>query len=361
MDKATYERIKTLLDASGLLEGNAPISNSQINYDFSEDIILITGAAGSIGSGLTKFLLASKVKLLILVDNAETPLFFLKKELTTKGSSKTRCILGDIRDEPQMQHVFETYKPTIIFHTAAYKHVSIVEENAFEAIKTNVFATELLSKLAIQHHAKRFVFISTDKAVDPIGIMGMTKLIAENYLSKLNRVPQSTKFITARFGNVFGSNGSVVPLFIKQLKEGLPITITNKKATRLFIDKDEACKLIITLAKFDTEHHSKVSFDMGEPIKIMDLAKVLISIFERKTNASIKSKIKISELSNGEKLHESILTSKETLIPSKEKNIFFLVNTTNNSNEIDLKELEAIDHKSSSTEIKEILSELCST
>lgn len=361
MDNATFERIKNLLDASGMLKAGAPKPGSGLHHDFSEDTVLITGAAGSIGSGLTKLLLLSNVKKLILVDNAETPLFFLKKDIADKGFNNVKFILGDIRDKPQMQHVFKVHQPTIVFHTAAYKHVSIVEENAFEAIKTNIFATKLLSNLAMQYHSKRFIFISTDKAVYPIGIMGMTKLVAENYLSELHRISKSTKFITARFGNIFGSNGSVVPLFIRQLDQNIPISITNKEATRLFIDKNEACKLIITLAKFDTEHYNKVSFDMGEPIKIMDLAKVLISIFEGKTNGSIESRIKISGLSNGEKLHESILTDKETLIPSKEKNIFFLVNKTSGTNKVDLKKLEGISHNSSPTEIKKILDELCSS
>lgn len=354
MTNPNFERIKILLDTSGLLSKNTIPQKTSINYDFSGETLLITGAAGSIGSGLCNLLFTSNFKRLILVDNAETSLFYLKHSIDFKEKDNIEFILGDIRDKPQMSHIFETFKPTYIFHTAAYKHVSIVEENPFAAIKTNILATKLLSKLAIEHYSKRFIFISTDKAVNPVGVMGMTKLISENYLSKLNS--NITQFISARFGNIFGSNGSVVPLFISQLKNGKNITITNKNVSRLFIDKTKACSLILELVKLDMLNYAKVSFEMGAPIRIMDLAKVLISEFDTIKNTS--AKINISELSEGEKLHESIISKNEQLISTSNKNIYYIAE---NHHKIDLQELETINHNMANSDIKHILKKLCKT
>lgn len=357
MDKPTLERIKNLIDNSGLLRPKDLKSKNSTTYPFSDETILITGAAGSIGSGLTKLLVSSSFNKLVLVDNAETPLFFLKRDIGEKKLGNIEFILGDIRDEAYMLHIFNIYKPTLIFHTAAYKHVSLVEENAFEAIKTNIFATQSLAQLALKHCSKRFIFISTDKAVNPIGIMGMTKFISENYLSELNNNSNSTRFISARFGNIFGSNGSVVPLFIQQLKNGESITITHKDATRLFIDKNKACHLILKLAKLEVSNYNKVSFDMGKPIKITDLSEVLTMEFngtEKKT-----TDITISELSKGEKLHESLITENEKLIPTGNKSIFYIDQKENTNHDTGLQKLKTINQTSNYSEIKAILSEMC--
>lgn len=359
MDVYIFERIKNLLDSSGLLNSNNPILNQNDCLNFSDEIILITGAAGSIGSGLTHQLLHCKFKKLILIDNAETPLFFLKRDVEAKNIKNIEFILGDIKDKPHMLHLFDVYKPTLIFHTAAYKHVSIVETNPFEAIKTNIFATKLLSELAVRYNSKRFIFISTDKAVNPIGIMGMTKCIAENYLSVLNEGGTATTFISARFGNIFGSNGSIVPLFIKQLNKGEQITITDKNATRLFIDKHKACNLILKLSSLDVSNHSKVSFDMGKPIKIMDIAEVLISIFKTKSENIESNKIQTSKLSQGEKLHETIINDNEKLIPSEEKSIFFIEGKSKKLINANLQKLEGINNITQPDKIREILLELC--
>ncbi len=357
MDKPTLERIKKLINNSGFLCPTVLKSKNSITYPFSQETILITGAAGSIGSGLTKLLLSSRFNKLILLDNAETPLFFLKRDIDKKKLENIEFILGDIRDDACMRQIFNKYKPTIIFHTAAYKHVSLVEENAFEGIKTNIFATQSLAQLALKHYSKRFIFISTDKAVNPIGIMGMTKLISENYLSELNDNPNSTRFISARFGNIFGSNGSVVPLFIQQLKSGKNITITHKEATRLFIDKNEACHLILKLAELEISKYNKVSFDMGKPIKIKDLAETLIMEFKGIEKKS--SDIIISELSIGEKLHESLITENERLVPTAHKNIFYIERKKIINYATELGKLKTINQTSSYLEIKDTLSEIC--
>jgi FlaA1/EpsC-like NDP-sugar epimerase len=355
MDALIFKRIKQLLENSGLLNSSGTIVHKNNQYDFSEETILITGAAGSIGSGLTHQLIHCKFKKLILIDNAETPLFFLKQDVDTKTTKDIAFVIADVKDKPRITHIFETYRPTLIYHTAAYKHVSIVENNAFEAIKTNIFATKTLSELALSYNSKRFIFISTDKAVNPVGIMGMTKCIAENYLLGLDKHATPTKFISARFGNIFGSNGSVVPLFIKQLNKGEQITITNKDATRLFIDKDKACCLILKLSKLNMSGYSKVSFNMGEPIKIIDLANALIAIFKK----SETTKIEVSELSQGEKLHETIINDYETLIPSDESDILFIENKKALSP--NLEKLYKVHNSTHIDDLREILLEMCTT
>ncbi|TBN06545.1 SDR family NAD(P)-dependent oxidoreductase [Hyunsoonleella flava] len=355
MDNAVIERIKSLIKSSGLISEEKSLIGNSSTYDFSEEVILVTGAAGSIGSGLAKQLLYAKFKKVIFLDNAETPLFYLKKSISNNFQNNVEFVLGDIRDKVHMSHLFEMYKPTLIFHTAAYKHVSLVEENPYEAIQTNIFATQLLAQLALEYRSKRFIFISTDKAVSPVGVMGMAKAIAERFLSNLNVSSQSTRFISARFGNIFGSNGSVVPLFIKQIKKREAITITNKEATRLFIDMDEACTLILELAKLDVNGYNKVSFDMGKPIKIMDLAEVLISTFK----AENKIAINITNLSSGEKLHEAITTTDEILVTSKHKKIFYLVKKSKRKMELDLEKLYKVNYKTTLQEMKKVLKGMC--
>lgn len=355
MNTEVFNRIEHLIDASGLLSKGEPLFNNNFGYNFSEDVVLITGAAGSIGSGLVQHLLSSTFKRLILLDNAETPLFFLKQKIKYNPQKNIEFILGDIRDKTQMSHLFQLYKPTLIFHIAAYKHVSLVEEHPYQAIKTNIYATQLLAQLALEHQSKRFIFISTDKAVNPVGIMGMTKHIAENYLAQTNINSKYTRFISARFGNIFGSNGSVVPLFIKQLKNSVPITVTNKEATRLFIDMNEACNLIIELAKLDIENYNKVSFNMGNPIKIMDLAEVLIS----KLKPESKSLINVTNLSKGEKLHEILISNNETVTPSKHKKIFYLTNKSSVFESLSFDTLRTVSYRTPNNKVKEHLKALC--
>lgn len=275
MDIATLNHIKQLINDSGLIHSNGKLKKSYPKLNLSNETILITGAAGSIGSELTKQLLHCNYKKLILIDIAESPLFELQQELKEK-SDNIEFIILNIVEKESLSHLFKKHKPTLIFHTAAYKHVPLMEYNPYEAVKLNIIATKLLADLSILHAAEKFVFISTDKAVNPISTMGMTKRIAERYLLSLNS-ENKTKFIINRFGNIFGSNGSVVPLFISQINSGTPITVTSKDMSRYFICKHKACSLILKIATFNTMDASMLTFNMGNPIKILDLARVLTS------------------------------------------------------------------------------------
>ncbi len=325
MDVLTFKRIKSLIDTSRLLE-NTPIKQDASTiktYNFSKEVLLITGAAGSIGRGLTQQLMHSKFKHLLVLDNAETPLFHLKATIPLEKKDAVTCILADIRDKTTLNAVFSTYTPTIVFHTAAYKHVALAEDFPLEAIKTNVFGTIHLAEMAIKHSVKKFISISTDKAAEPVGVMGMTKLIAEKYLDNLSN--PITKFVSARFGNIFGSNGSVATLFVKQLNDGVPLTVTHPTATRLFIDKAKACHLILGLATHNKLDYNKVSFEMGAPIKIIDLAKGFIEVYNTRNNTSIKSQdIEITALTSGEKIHETLIAKNESLLPSCYTDIYYI-------------------------------------
>jgi len=348
MIENTSDRIQQLLNDSGLLPSNKKKTTSFTGYNFSEETILITGAAGSIGSGLAHQLLQSSFKKLILIDNAESSLFYLIREFELQHNYHIDYSILDVRDKESMEWLFKRYKPTLIFHTAAYKHVSLMEDNPYEAVKMNVFATKLLANLAIEHKTKKFVFISTDKAVNPISVMGMTKLIAEKYLASLNS-NSSTVFVTTRFGNIFGSNGSVVPLFIKQIESGKPITITHEAATRYFIDKNKACSLILKVANMSELEGNNITFNMGEPIKIMDLANALAEIH------SYKNKMEITDLKIGEKIHESIISLDEILKSTSDEDIFVILKEQRTKNVIDLSVLNEITAYKSASEIKAIL------
>jgi FlaA1/EpsC-like NDP-sugar epimerase len=198
-----------------------------------------------------------------------------------------------------LKTVFETYKPTLIFHTAAYKHVPLMEHNAYEAVKLNILGTKLIADLSIEFHVEKFIFISTDKAVNPIGVMGMSKRIGENYLNYLNQ-KQKTLFQITRFGNILGSNGSVVPLLKKQLESGSAITITDTATSRYFISKIKACQLIFSVAKFDKSPSNIFTFNMGKPIQVTDIVERLVLLYKEIIEVP---KIKITHLRPGEKLH----------------------------------------------------------
>jgi FlaA1/EpsC-like NDP-sugar epimerase len=349
MTNRTSENIQQLLNDSGLLSTQKHYKTFFASYDFSEDTILITGAAGSIGSGIANHLIHCSFKKLILIDNAESSLFFLIKELELQHIKNITFYILDVRNVESMEWLYRLHKPTLIFHTAAYKHISLMEENPYEAVKLNVFGTKILADLSINYSAKKFIFISTDKAVNPISVMGMTKLIAEKYLDTLN-TETGTVFLSTRFGNIFGSNGSVVPLFIKQIESGKSITITNPEATRYFIDKKEACDLILKTALMSKPENHIITFNMGKPIKILHLAKELIKVYDSKTE------IKISELKLGEKLHEAIISENEVMKPTDDKDIFLVARKYKTiPKTIDLNSLLEITSFKSPREIKSIL------
>ncbi|WP_147676912.1 UDP-N-acetylglucosamine 4,6-dehydratase [Algibacter pacificus] len=318
MNTATINQIDQLLKNSGLFpEEGIPTQNIS-NFNFSNETILITGAAGSIGSELSKQLINCQYKKLILIDIAESPLYHLINEPEFENASNIHFLILNITEKDAIQHLFETYKPTIILHAAAYKHVPLMEANPFESIKVNISGTKRLADLAHIHNVKKFIFISTDKAVNPKSVMGISKRIATDYLMSLSEKSQ-TRFLTTRFGNVLGSNGSVVPLFKKRIEMGKPLIITNKAISRYFINTQKACHLILELTNDNHEKSNLFTFNMGNPIKIIDLVERLI-LFCNKKDVDVQ----FSELRPGEKVYEDLFSDNETLLATTNKDILLV-------------------------------------
>ncbi len=277
--------------------------------------ILVTGAAGSIGSEIARQLTRFNTKQLLLVDQAETPSFYLEQELKNKYSGRDfKIIIGDVTREEVMDQIFQKYKPEIVFHAAAYKHVPIMEVHPREAIRVNVGGTKNVADLSIKYGVEKFVMISTDKAVNPTNVMGATKKICELLVHAYSKRKEiNTKFITTRFGNVLGSNGSVIPLFNKQIQEGGPVTITHPEITRFFMTIPEACQLVLEAGFIGNDGQIYV-FDMGEPVKVLDVAKNLIRLSGFDPEKDIK--IKYIGLRPGEKLYEELFSDGEQLLPT---------------------------------------------
>ena len=286
-------------------------------------VILITGAAGSIGSELVRQLAQFEPKLLLVFDMAETPLHNLRLEMERCFPElKFVPIIGDVRSQNRLDFVFRTYHPQIVYHAAAYKHVPLMEENPCEAILVNVKGTMNLSNYALRYHVDSFVMISTDKAVNPTNVMGASKRIAEIYVQSLARECKKNgsmiNFVTTRFGNVLGSNGSVIPYFKEQIEKGGPVTVTHPDIIRYFMTIPEACRLVLEAASFGNTGEIYV-FDMGCPVKIVDLAKRMIELAGYIPYKDIK--IEFIGLRPGEKLFEELLNDKETSIPTKHEKI----------------------------------------
>ena len=286
--------------------------------------ILITGAAGSIGSGLAHQVAAIKHVQLILCDQNETGLYQLEYALTSKypGQPKPIIYIGDIRDEAAMENLFKQYTPQIIFHAAAYKHVPLMEANPCEAVRNNVFGTKVLADLAVKYRAERFLFVSTDKAINPASVMGASKRIAEMYVQAVAGDKNSqaiTRFITTRFGNVLGSNGSVILRFQEQIAAGGPVTVTHPEMRRYFMTISEACALVLEAVSMGNGGEV-YRFDMGEPVLITDLATKMISDAGLKPGVDIK--ITYTGLRPGEKLYEEVLNSVEEVITNSNKKIW---------------------------------------
>ena len=295
------------------------IDNSLVHKDIVGKTILITGAAGSIGSEIVRQLLKFDFKKLILLDNSETPVFFLQQKLNSKKALKNiEIILADITDNVKIEEIMALYKPDAIYHAAAYKHVQLMEENVRAAIINNVEGTKILADLAVQHGVKKFVMISTDKAVNPTGVMGASKRIAEIYVQSLNYKQTTTKFVTTRFGNVLESNGSVIPIFREQIAHGGPVTITHPEITRYFMTIAEACQLVITAGAMG-EGGEIFIFDMGESVKIYDLAVKMIKLSGLTLGKDIA--IEFTGLRPGEKLYEELLATAENTKPTPHKKI----------------------------------------
>ena len=285
----------------------------KIKSNLANKVILVTGAAGSIGSEIARQIVDYNPKKLILLDIAETPIYHLELEFTKHPFLKNiEFVIADIRNRERIINVFDSFKPDIIFHAAAYKHVPLMENNPSEAIITNVHGTKTLADLACQFNIDKFIMISTDKAVNPTNVMGASKRIAEIYVQTLNS-KGNTKFITTRFGNVLGSNGSVIPLFTKQIQTGGPLTLTHPEITRFFMTIPEACQLVLEAGAKGIGGEIFV-FDMGKSVKILDLAKKMIKLSGKELGTDIQ--IVFTGLRPGEKLYEEVLATNENTLPT---------------------------------------------
>lgn len=308
------------------------IDTTSIQNELKGKRILITGAAGSIGSEIVRQLLKFDTGLIIMCDQSETALHHMYLEIEDKyANTNFHAFVGDVKDSNRMNHLFETYKPHYVYHAAAYKHVPLMEDNASEAIKTNVLGTKTIADLSVKYGVQKFVMISTDKAVNPTNVMGASKRIAEIYVQSLNKlistnstvelvrkVQSNTRFITTRFGNVLGSNGSVIPRFKEQIERGGPVTVTHPEITRYFMTIPEACRLVLEAGCMGKGGEIYI-FDMGKSVKIIELAKRMIRLAGLTPNQDIK--IEFSGLRPGEKLFEELLNDHENTIPTHHEKI----------------------------------------
>ncbi len=294
------------------------LNNPKIKEEIHDKVVLITGAAGSIGSEISRQCAHYNPKHLILLDVAETPLYELELEIKEAHPNISfETVIGDVRNMFRMENVFKTFYPQIVFHAAAYKHVPIMEANPSEAILNNVLGTKNIADLSDKYNVEKMVLISTDKAVNPTNVMGASKRIAEIYVQSKGKCSK-TKYITTRFGNVLGSNGSVIIRFKKQLENGGPLTVTHPDITRFFMTIPEACQLVLEASTMGSGGEIFV-FDMGKSVRIADLAKKMIRLAGLKENENIK--IEYTGLRPGEKLYEEVLADSETTIPTHHKKI----------------------------------------
>ncbi len=308
------------------LLGRMPIrlNDEHISNSVKNKVVLVTGSAGSIGSEIVRQLMRYEPKFVVLVDNAETPLHDIKLELGEKVKNVIfACVIADVRNLARVEQVMEEYRPDYVYHAAAYKHVPMMEDHPSECVLTNVMGTMNVALCAVKCGVKKFVMVSTDKAVNPTNVMGASKRIAEIYVQSLfkNNSTNSeveTKFITTRFGNVLGSNGSVIPLFRKQIEAGGPLTVTHPDIIRYFMTIPEACQLVLE-ASVMGEGGEIYVFDMGKPVRIVDLAKKMISMSGLMLNRDIK--IEYTGLRPGEKLYEELLNTQEKTIKTQHEKI----------------------------------------
>lgn len=301
------------------------INMEEVMTEFSDKVILVTGAAGSIGSELCRQLAQMNIKKLIMFDSAESPLHNVRLEFEKNYPDLDFIpVIGDVRVKERLRMVFETYKPQIIFHAAAYKHVPLMEENPCEAVLVNVVGSRQVADMAVEYGAEKMIMVSTDKAVNPTNVMGCSKRLAEIYVQSLgcaiceDKVKGHTKFITTRFGNVLGSNGSVIPRFKEQIENGGPVTVTHPDIIRFFMTIPEACRLVMEAATMGKGNEIFV-FEMGKAVKIVDLATRMIELAGYRPGEDIE--IKFTGLRPGEKLYEEVLSDKENTIPTENKKI----------------------------------------
>ena len=327
----SFKQIKKIRIEELLEREEINTDKNLIYNDLKDKTIFITGAAGSIGSEIVRQVAEFPYKKLVLIDNAETPVFFLKSECREANRQDIDIHIVSITDKKQMEMLFSEYKPDIVYHAAAYKHVPLMEENVNAAIKTNVQGTKILADLSVKYGVSKFVMVSTDKAVNPTNVMGASKRIAEIYVQSLNFKQETTKFITTRFGNVLGSNGSVIPIFRQQIEKGGPLLVTHPDITRYFMTISEACQLVLNAGAFGKGGEIFI-FDMGKSVKIYDLAKKMIQLSGLTLDKDIK--IEFSGLRPGEKLYEELLANQENTIQTQHKKIMVAKVRTYNYDEI---------------------------
>ena len=337
------------------------LPNDLSKNSYQDAVVLVTGAAGSIGSEICRQLIKKDLKKLILLDQSESGLFDLDYELKQLGLSKDLGLhveVASARDYQRMKKVFNNYKPEVVFHVAAYKHVPLMEEFSTEAILTNVFGTKVVADLSLSFSVKKFVLVSTDKAVNPTNIMGASKRISEIYVQSLNdRFESNTSFITTRFGNVLGSAGSVVATFKKQIANGGPITITHPEITRYFMTIPEAAKLVLEAGKIGNSGDILL-FDMGKPVKVIDLAKRMIQLAGLVPDQDIE--IKYTQLRPGEKMYEELFKDSEEFAATDHPKILRAKKCTDTTPEFYtlLKELYEIAMSHNNERIPEILNKM---
>ena len=309
----SFNQLKSVNIESLLERDSIKLNIDLIKKQLYNKRILITGAAGSIGSELARQILPFQPQRLFLLDQAESPLHELELELTDKFSSENfETVIADIRNKDRLENVFKSFSPELVFHAAAYKHVPMMEHNPSESVLTNVFGTKNLADLSVAYQIDKFVLVSTDKAVNPTNVMGASKRIAEMYVQSLGKTV-NTRFVTTRFGNVLGSNGSVIPRFKKQIENGGPITITHPDITRFFMTIPEACQLVLEAGSMGKGGEIYV-FDMGKSVKIVDLARKMIKLSGLQEEKDIK--IVYTGLRPGEKLYEELLADSENTLPT---------------------------------------------